>query len=88
MLGSQKPLSVDDANVRSVLARPGVAQDLIDTPDDPAPSADAWAQILDRVTWLGDDGARVRGRRASFSTTARARRTSCSGGSSAHRRGR
>jgi spermidine synthase len=59
MLGSQKPISVDDANVRSVLARPGIALDLIDTPDNPAPSADAWAQILDHVTWLGDAGARA-----------------------------
>jgi spermidine synthase len=61
MLGSQKPISVDDANVQSVLARPGVAEDLIETPDNPreARSADAWANILENVKWVGDDGARA-----------------------------
>jgi spermidine synthase len=61
MLGSQQPISVDNANVQSVLARPGVAEDLIDTPDNPkeARSADAWANILENVKWVGDDGARA-----------------------------
>jgi spermidine synthase len=61
MLGSQSPISIDDANVQEVLARPGVAQDLVDTPDNPkdAQSADAWANILENVKWVGDDGARA-----------------------------
>ena len=59
MLGSQKPISVDDKNVHDVLARPGIAQDLMDTPDNPAPSADAWTDILEHVAWVGDDGARA-----------------------------
>jgi hypothetical protein len=52
MVGSADPVSLDDAQVRAVLARPGVADDLIATVDNLAPSAADWATIVDGLPWL------------------------------------
>ncbi|MFL5771451.1 MAG: hypothetical protein ACJ765_15365, partial [Chloroflexota bacterium] len=61
MLGSRDAISIDPANVRSVLARPGVLDDLVNTPDSPVDSAEAWASILEQVTWIKDDQVRAFG---------------------------
>jgi spermidine synthase len=59
MLGSTEPIAIDPANVRPVLARPGVLDDLMATPDNPADSTEAWASILDGVGWIEDDEVRA-----------------------------
>ena len=61
MLGSRQPLSIDDANVRAVLERPGVLPDLIDTPDNPVPDEAAWTGILEQIEWIADAQARAFG---------------------------
>jgi spermidine synthase len=61
MLGSRAPLSVDGANVRAILERPGVLQDLLDTPDNPVATEADWAAILEGIEWLDDDRARAFG---------------------------
>jgi hypothetical protein len=66
MLGSTEPLSVDAANVRAVLERPGVMEDLIDTPDNPATTTEAWASIIEGIGWLTDDQVRAFGDGASL----------------------
>jgi hypothetical protein len=58
MLGSDAPISVEPANVRAVLDRPGVLDDLIDTPDNPVGTAAAWASIIERLKWIEGDQAR------------------------------
>ena len=59
MLGSDQPIAIDAANVRSVLARAGVVDDLVGTPDSPVTTADAWAQTISRLGWIeGDQVAR------------------------------
>jgi spermidine synthase len=52
MLGSSAAVEIDPANVRAILERPGVLDDLIATPDNPATSTDAWADIINGLTWL------------------------------------
>ena len=52
MLGSADPVSLDDAQVRAVLDRPGVTDDLIATVDNLAPSAADWATVVEGLPWL------------------------------------
>ncbi|HZM73600.1 MAG TPA: fused MFS/spermidine synthase [Candidatus Polarisedimenticolia bacterium] len=52
MLGSTAAVEIDPANVRAILERPGVLDDLIATPDNPATSLDAWADIIGGLSWL------------------------------------
>jgi hypothetical protein len=65
MLGSADPITVDSANVRAVLERPGVMTDLIDTPDNPVASEDAWASMIESIGWIEDDRVRAFGDGAS-----------------------
>jgi spermidine synthase len=58
MLGSEEPIAVDAANVRSILARPGVMDDLIDTPDNPVDTEEEWATVIEGLTWIEDDQVR------------------------------
>ena len=59
MLGSSEPVSFDDADVRSVLARPGVLEDISSAYDSPASTVDDWASVIARQTWLVDDEVRA-----------------------------
>jgi spermidine synthase len=68
MLGSEAPMSVDPANVRSVLERPGVLEDLVNTPDSRVQTADEWASILEGVTWIEDEQVRAFGDDAAILT--------------------
>ena len=59
MLGSAKPMSLDPDVARSVLARPGVLEDISSAYDSPQSTIDGWlAEIADQ-TWLVDDEVRA-----------------------------
>jgi hypothetical protein len=62
MLGSDERLAFDDAAVRSVLARPGVLDDLSSAFDSPQDGVDGWAaRIPSLVRLSGDQVARFAG---------------------------
>jgi spermidine synthase len=58
MLGSGGRLDITDANIRRVLARPGILQDLADAPDSPPLSIDGWVRLIQGLEWTNDDEAR------------------------------
>ena len=61
MLGSSRPIAFDEANIRSVLARPGVLEDISSAYDSPATTVDDWIDVIRRQTWMtGDAVARLR----------------------------
>jgi hypothetical protein len=55
MLGSSEPVSFPDADVRAVLDRPGVLEDISSAYDSPATTVDEWIQVIERQTWLKGD---------------------------------
>src|SRR3954454_8861888 len=57
MLGSDQPMGVEDQNVRDVLARPGVLQDISGAYASPARTAGRWAALIPTLPWL--KGAQV-----------------------------
>jgi hypothetical protein len=60
MLGSDAPIAIDSGDVRSVLERTGVLEDLVGSPDAPVTTADAWAQTISHLGWIeGDQVARL-----------------------------
>jgi spermidine synthase len=62
MLGSEKPITFDPANIAAVLARPGVTEDLSSAYDSPEHDAAGWARRIPALVWIsGDDVARVAG---------------------------
>ena len=86
MLGSIRADRVPEANIRAVLARPGVLADISSAYDSPAKTVDDWVAVIARQTWLtrrpsGRTPARVR----SSPTTGRDPNTSCCGDCSATR---
>ncbi len=52
MLGSASPIAFDEANIREVLARPGVLEDISAAYDSPARTVDDWVGVIARQTWL------------------------------------
>ncbi|MEO8245850.1 MAG: fused MFS/spermidine synthase [Chloroflexota bacterium] len=59
MLGSSDPISLGAEGVRSVLARPGVIEDLTSAPDSPPiDSVDDWTALIASLAWLDNDAAR------------------------------
>jgi spermidine synthase len=52
MLGSQAPISLDPANVRDVLGRAGIMDDLVSTADNELTTIDAWATEVERLPWI------------------------------------
>jgi spermidine synthase len=58
MLGSTKPITFDEANIRAVLARPGVLDDMSSAFDSPATTVDGWIDVIRRQTWLTGDAVR------------------------------
>ncbi len=46
MFGSTEPIGFGDAEIRDVLARPGVLDDLATAPDSPVESVDDWADLI------------------------------------------
>ena len=64
MLGSDAPIELDPEVTRTILARPGVLEDISSAYDSPASDIDAWIDVIDRQTWLaGDRGRGLRGTR-------------------------
>lgn len=55
MLGSDSPVELDPGIARTILARPGVLEDISSAYDAPVSDVDAWLQVIDRQTWLADD---------------------------------
>jgi spermidine synthase len=56
MLGSSAPIAFDEANIREVLARPGILEDISSAYDSPARTVDEWVKVIARQTWLTGDG--------------------------------
>ena len=59
MLGSQAPIAFDEANIRKVLARPGILEDISSAYDSPAKTVDDWVNVIARQTWMTDATARA-----------------------------
>lgn len=55
MLGSSQAIEFDDANIRAVLARPGVLEDISSAYDSPASTVDDWVDVIGRQIWLTGD---------------------------------
>ena len=52
MLGSKQPITLDPANIASILSRPGVASDLSNTPDAHAHSLAQWEALIPTLQWI------------------------------------
>jgi spermidine synthase len=52
MLGSAKPMAFEDADIREVLARPGILEDISSAYDSPANTIDGWVEVIGRQVWL------------------------------------
>jgi hypothetical protein len=57
MLGSSKPVAFADSDIRAVLARPGMLEDISSAYDSPTNTVDKWIEEIHRQTWLA--GAQV-----------------------------
>jgi spermidine synthase len=55
LMGSDEPMTIDDANLRSVLARPGVLEDISSAYDSPETTIDGWAARIPAMVWLEDE---------------------------------
>jgi spermidine synthase len=73
MLGSSAPISFDEANVRSILNRPGVLADISSAYDSPAKTVDAWVDEITHMTWLQGDAVTAFARRGRVITDDRPR---------------
>jgi spermidine synthase len=58
MLGSSDPIAFAEADIRAVLDRPGVLQDISSAYDSPATTVNAWVAEIARQTWLTGDAVR------------------------------
>lgn len=58
VLGSSDPIAFSEADIRAVLARPGVLEDISSAYDSPATTVDAWVDVIARQTWLTGDAVR------------------------------
>jgi spermidine synthase len=55
MLGSSQPVAFAESDIREVLARPGVLEDISSAYDSPAHSIDGWISVIAQQTWLTGD---------------------------------
>ena len=55
MLGSSTPVTLDEANIRAILARPGVLADISSAYDSPASTVDGWVDVIARQTWASGE---------------------------------
>ena len=58
MLGSSGPITFPEADIRAVLARPGVLDDISSAYDSPATTIDGWVDVIARQTWLTGEAVR------------------------------
>ncbi|MGH2511398.1 MAG: hypothetical protein ACRDGQ_01785, partial [Candidatus Limnocylindrales bacterium] len=62
MLGSDQPIAFDPAAIESVLARPGVVEDLSSAVDSPDHDLAGWIAKIPQLVWLqGDQVTRFAG---------------------------
>ncbi len=59
MLGSSAPIALDEADIRAVLSRPGVLEDISSAYDSPAASIEGWVGVIALQTWLAGEAVRV-----------------------------
>jgi spermidine synthase len=55
LIGSDQPLQFTDENIRSVLARPGILQDISSAYDSPETTVDGWAAKIPQLIWIQGD---------------------------------
>jgi spermidine synthase len=55
MLGSSRPVAFAESDIREVLARPGVLEDISSAYDSPAHTVDGWVSVIAQQTWLTGD---------------------------------
>lgn len=55
MLGSSQAITFAEANIRSVLGRPGVLADISSAYDSPATTIDAWVEAIPAQVWLAGE---------------------------------
>ncbi len=58
MLGSSAPITLEEADIRAVLSRPGILEDISSAYDSPAKTVDDWVAVIARQTWLTGDAVR------------------------------
>ena len=58
MLGSSAPIALPEADIRAVLGRPGVLEDISSAYDSPATTVDDWVAVIGRQIWLTHDAVR------------------------------
>ena len=62
LIGSGEPLAFTDADIRNVLARPGILADMSSAYDSPEKTADGWATKIPSLVWIqGADVDRIVG---------------------------
>jgi spermidine synthase len=54
MMGSEEPLTYDEAVMREVLARPGILEDISTAYDSPVKTIDAWITKINQLRWIDD----------------------------------
>jgi spermidine synthase len=59
MLGSSEPITFGEADARTILARPGVLDDISSAFDSPAKTVDDWIGVIARQTWMSGDAVRT-----------------------------
>jgi spermidine synthase len=59
MLGSSSPIRFAEADIRAILARPGVLEDISSAYDSPAKTVDDWIAVIRRQTWASGDDVRA-----------------------------
>jgi hypothetical protein len=52
MLGSETPMTFGPEQIRAVLERPGVLEDISSAYDSPASTIDEWVRVIGRQQWL------------------------------------
>jgi spermidine synthase len=57
LIGSDQPLQFTDENIRNVLARPGILEDISSAYDSPVKTVDGWAERIPQLIWI--QGAQV-----------------------------
>jgi spermidine synthase len=55
MLGSSAPIAFAEEDIRSVLGRPGVLEDISSAFDSPATTVEGWVDVIKRQTWLSGE---------------------------------
>ena len=55
MLGSSAPITFSDADIRSILARPGVLEDLSSAYDSPTVTVEGWVAEIAKQTWMSGE---------------------------------